>query len=91
MMTYMPRLMFWRMFGGRMGLMLLGVLLVVGIVLLIVVLASRRNKTPAPKAAPVSGAAPRSGRRARRGRPAHAHSGRPPRCERGKTSQRRRL
>ena len=51
MMTYMPRLMYWRMFGGRLGLLLLGLLLVVGIVLLIVLLASRKNKTPA-KAAP---------------------------------------
>lgn len=58
MMTYMPRLMYWRIFGGRLGL-LLGLLIVVGIVLLIVFLASRKNKTPAKAAPsqPVSGAA----------------------------------
>ena len=52
MMTYMPRLMVWRFFGGRLGLLLLGLLVVVGIVLLIVLLASRRIKSPAAKAAP---------------------------------------
>ena len=52
MLTYMPHLMFWRFFGGRLGLLALGLLLVVAIVLLIVVLASRRNRTPAVKAAP---------------------------------------
>ena len=39
------------MFGGHLFGMLLAVLLVVGIVLLIVVLASRKNKTPAAHAA----------------------------------------
>ena len=52
MLTYMPHLMFLRFFGARLGLLALGLLFVVAIVLLIVVLASRKNKTPAVKAAP---------------------------------------
>lgn len=58
MMTYLHRPMFLRMLGGRLGLLLLGVLIVVGIVLLIVFLASRRNKTPVSKAAAAPLAAP---------------------------------
>ena len=52
MLTYMPHLMFWRFFGTRLGLLALGLLFIVAIVLLIVVLASRKNKTPAVKTAP---------------------------------------
>lgn len=58
----MYRFMPWRMMGGRFFGLILAVLLVVGIVLLIVALASRKNKTPvsAQGASPViqSAAAP---------------------------------
>ena len=48
----MRHYMFWRFLNGRMGLLLLGLLIVVGIVLLIVFLASRKHPRGSVKAAP---------------------------------------
>lgn len=44
--------MFWRFLNGRLGLLLLGLLIVVGIVLLIVLLTSRKHPRGSVKAAP---------------------------------------
>ena len=53
----MHRFMFWRMLNGHFLTGLLGLLVLVGIVLLIVFLASRKNKIPAQATAAVTGGA----------------------------------
>jgi len=53
----MHHYMFWRLLNGHFLTGLLGLVVVVGIVLLIVFLASRKNKTPAHAAAATNGGA----------------------------------
>ena len=53
----MHHYMFWRLLNGHFLMGLLGLIVVVGIVLLIVFLASRKNKTPAHAAAATTGGA----------------------------------
>ncbi|MCE5187575.1 MAG: hypothetical protein LLF75_00090 [Eubacteriales bacterium] len=53
----MHRFIFWRMLNGHFLTGLLGLLVVVGIVLLIVFLASRKNKVPAQAAGTAAGSA----------------------------------
>ncbi len=48
----MRNFMYWRFFDGRLGLALLGLLIIVGIVLLIVFLTSRKHPRGSVKAAP---------------------------------------
>ena len=50
----MRHFMFWRFLDGRLGLALLGLLIVVGIVLLIVFLTSRKHPRGSVKGAPVA-------------------------------------